>query len=48
MTLDSFLDLTLALLRQELRHNIIFMTFHFTGCLIGILIMVYHNPHKTV
>ena len=23
------------------------LTFHFTGCLIGILIMVYHNPYIT-
>ena len=23
------------------------LTFHSTGCLIGILIMVYYNPHIT-
>ncbi len=23
------------------------LTFHYTGCLIGILIMVYYNPHIT-
>ena len=23
------------------------LTFHYTGCLVGILIMVYSNPHIT-
>ena len=35
-------------LQFELREKTLCLTFHYnTGCLIGILIMVYYNPKRT-
>ena len=31
----------------QLSHEKNPLTFHYTGCLIGILIIVYYNPHIT-
>ena len=31
--------------KRHLSHEKKPLTFHYTGCLIGILIMVYYNPH---